>query len=160
MIYAQVKNCVIQNVIILNDENLVHLFEKGFDHCLRIDHLNPQPALGWFHDGKNFMKLIRQEPSGGIPNEVPHGDATTFKPFSFSDSSGNHEVSLEGNVLQIGCHQYDYVWTRYALWTILEKGEAQVGPLIKTQRGVSYGRYFDIALSDVMRLYSNLCNLK
>lgn len=160
MIYAQIKNCVVQNVIQLDDESIVHLFEVGFDHCVRVDHLTPQPGIGWFHDGQKFMKLIRQEPTGGIPNEVPHGDATTFEPFLFSEASDGFEVSVEGHILKIGCHQYDYVWTRYALWMILEKGHARVGPLIKTEKGMSYGRYFDITLSDIKRLYLNLCTLK
>ncbi len=160
MIYAQVLNCVVQNVIELEDDCLIHLFEKGFDHCVRVDHLSPQPAIGWFHDGEKFMKLICQEISGGLPASVPHGDQTSFQPFSFSDSSGNHEVSLDGPVLKIGCHRYDYVWTRYALFMLIEQGQSRIGPLIRTKAGVSYGRYFDIVLPDVMRLYTSLCTLK
>lgn len=54
MIYAQIKNNSIKNVIILEDESLISLFEVGFDSCVRIDNINPVPAINWSYDGINF----------------------------------------------------------------------------------------------------------
>jgi hypothetical protein len=160
MRYAQIKDCIIQNVIELDDDTQVSLFEDGFDYCIRVDQLDPQPSIGWFYDGDQFTDVIQQDVLGGIPSDVPHGDQTSFDPFHFSDSSGCYDVSLDDQTLNIGCHQYDYTWTRYALWMILENGQSQMGPLIKTQTGVSYGSFFNVVMSDIMNLYSALCTVK
>lgn len=54
VIYAQIKNNVILNSIVLNDPSLVGIFSNGFDSLVQIDQLNPQPSIGWSYDGKNF----------------------------------------------------------------------------------------------------------
>lgn len=54
MIYAQITDNVIQNTIVLDDSGLLSLFTQGFDMCMRIDNLDPQPGIGWSYDGRNF----------------------------------------------------------------------------------------------------------
>lgn len=50
MIYAQVKDSKIVNVIILDDESLKPLFLEGFDYLVEIS-LDPgDPAIGWSYD--------------------------------------------------------------------------------------------------------------
>jgi len=64
MIYAQIKNLVIKNTIILNDLTLSVLFSEGFDAFIRIDELNPQPGVRWTYDGTSFTPPIEPEIEG------------------------------------------------------------------------------------------------
>lgn len=54
MIYAQILNGIIQNIIVLDDPNISSLFSQGFDYFIRIDNLSPTPQIGWLYDGNNF----------------------------------------------------------------------------------------------------------
>ena len=56
MTYAQVKNGIVQNRIVVEEdsESNIKLFLEGYDHCVRIDNLNPQPDIGWSYDGALF----------------------------------------------------------------------------------------------------------
>lgn len=47
MVYAQIKNNIIQNTIVVDDETPMELFSQGFDHFLRIDDLDEVPGIGW-----------------------------------------------------------------------------------------------------------------
>lgn len=55
MQFAQIKDRKVINIIVLDDESLVPLFKEGFDHLVRIDHLEPVPHIGWHFDGYIFM---------------------------------------------------------------------------------------------------------
>lgn len=61
MIFAQIKNSLIQNTIELNNESLLHLFQNDpltndpYDIVLRIDEINPRPGIGYSYDGENFQ---------------------------------------------------------------------------------------------------------
>jgi len=60
MIYAQIKNGFIMNIIYLLDTDILSLFYTDpltndiFDYVIRIDNLDPQPCIGWTYDGENF----------------------------------------------------------------------------------------------------------
>lgn len=54
MIYAQIKNGIIENRIVLDDPKLEPLFLEGFDFLVRVDNLEPQPNIGWTYDGVKF----------------------------------------------------------------------------------------------------------
>jgi len=54
MTYAQIKDGVVNNTIVLDDETLASVFSKGFDYLVRIDLLSPCPGPGWLYDGANF----------------------------------------------------------------------------------------------------------
>jgi hypothetical protein len=56
MVYAQIKDGIIKNMIVLEDESIKHLFSEGFDHFVRVDELNPVPCIGWAYDGVFFTK--------------------------------------------------------------------------------------------------------
>jgi hypothetical protein len=83
-----------------------------------------------------------------------------FAPFRLSEASGSWEVFMKDGVLRIGCHHYDYKWTRYALWKILTQKADKVGALVKTPTGVSYSKLFNIMQTDVDNIYSALCTLE
>lgn len=61
MIFAQIKNGTVQNTIILENENLLSLFQinlitrEPYDAVLRIDNINPQPGIDWSYDGNAFI---------------------------------------------------------------------------------------------------------
>lgn len=54
MIYAQILNGIIENIIVLDDPSLSSLFSQGFDYFIRIDNLNPVPQIGWLYNGSSF----------------------------------------------------------------------------------------------------------
>lgn len=54
MVFAQIRDGTIQNVIVLNDPSLEHVFVGGFDALVRIDNLDPVPQIGWLYDGQSF----------------------------------------------------------------------------------------------------------
>jgi hypothetical protein len=54
MLYAQILNGVVQNVIILNDTSLISLFSQGFDYLIEVSQTPGSPGIGWLYDGTNF----------------------------------------------------------------------------------------------------------
>lgn len=58
MKYAQIKDGIIKNTIVLNDPTLEPLCSSGFDHLIRIDELKPMPGIGWTYDGTTFIKPL------------------------------------------------------------------------------------------------------
>lgn len=54
MIYAQIKNGIVQNTIVLDDLSLEPLFAQGFDYFLCIDDIQPSPGIDWNYDGQQF----------------------------------------------------------------------------------------------------------
>lgn len=54
MVYAQIKNGVVENTIVLDDLSIYGLFLTGYDHLIRIDEMVPQPGIGWLYDGNGF----------------------------------------------------------------------------------------------------------
>lgn len=56
MIHAQIKNNVIENTIVTDENTPLHLFAQGFDHLVRIDELEKMPGIGWHYDGANFCE--------------------------------------------------------------------------------------------------------
>lgn len=61
MIYAQIKDGVVSNIIVLNDEQYIPLFSQGFDELLRVDQLLPYPSPGWTYDGQDFFPPEQEE---------------------------------------------------------------------------------------------------
>lgn len=54
MIFAQVLNGTVQNVILLNDASLIPLFSKGYDSFIDVTNIPQYPSPGDSYDGKNF----------------------------------------------------------------------------------------------------------
>lgn len=50
MIYAQVLNNVIVNVIVLDDVSLIPVFTRGFDDLIEISVDPGSPSIGWIYD--------------------------------------------------------------------------------------------------------------
>lgn len=63
MIYAQIKDSIIENVIIIDDESLLSLFSEGYDDLVQIDDVNPRPGPGWSYDGEDFAPPVVEESS-------------------------------------------------------------------------------------------------
>jgi hypothetical protein len=49
MNYALIKDGVIKNIIVIDDPSVLELF-KDWDHCIRVDHLEVIPHIGWRYD--------------------------------------------------------------------------------------------------------------
>lgn len=58
MVYAQVRNNVVVNTIVLDDLTLLPLFSEGFDACIRIDGVSPMPSINWTYIGGVFAPPI------------------------------------------------------------------------------------------------------
>lgn len=58
MIFAQVKNNIIVNIIELEDESLAHLFKQDNDFVVRIDTLDPIPGIGWVFDNITWHRPV------------------------------------------------------------------------------------------------------
>lgn len=58
MVYAQILNNIVQNIIILNNPNLVSVFTQDYDYCIRIDNISDINGndinIGWVYDGTHF----------------------------------------------------------------------------------------------------------
>lgn len=52
MIFAQIKDGLIVNVIVLDDQSLLPLFSQDFDNIIPIDNKPGSPAIGWSYDPK------------------------------------------------------------------------------------------------------------
>jgi hypothetical protein len=50
MIYTQILNGIIVNIIELDDSTLVPIFAQGYDSCMQIDNLSTVPNIGWYYD--------------------------------------------------------------------------------------------------------------
>ncbi len=64
MIYAQIKNNMVYNCIVLNNEALVDRFLPGYDVVLRVDELEPRPQIGWLYNDGVFTEAP-------LPEEMP-----------------------------------------------------------------------------------------
>lgn len=58
MIYAQIKDGVIVNNIVVDENTPMELFSAEFDYFLRIDNLASNPGIGWTYDGENFIPPV------------------------------------------------------------------------------------------------------
>lgn len=54
MIYAIINNNIIENVIVA-DADFAAMIANQHQYVLRVDNLDPQPAIGWTYDGQNFI---------------------------------------------------------------------------------------------------------
>lgn len=70
MVYAQIKNSKVENIIIINDESLVSLFGEGFDEIVSVEDADPRPGPGWFYEDEEFAPPVEQE-SSEIPDVTP-----------------------------------------------------------------------------------------
>lgn len=67
MIFAQIKDQVVQNTLVLDDESLVPMFQTNlltgdaYDLVLRIDCTYPRPGIGWTFDGIIFIAPVVEE---------------------------------------------------------------------------------------------------
>ena len=57
MIWALIKNGKVENTIIA-DQNFIDQIAADWDLCVPVDELEPQPGIGWDHNGSNFVSPI------------------------------------------------------------------------------------------------------
>lgn len=56
MLYAQIKNGIIINIIKLDDSSVIDNFSTNFDYFIRIDQLYPRPSMGWSYSNSTFQR--------------------------------------------------------------------------------------------------------
>lgn len=57
MKYAQIKDGLVKNIIIVDDEVPLDTFKEGFDEIVKLDKPNLDPDIGFKYDGKDFVKV-------------------------------------------------------------------------------------------------------
>lgn len=55
IVYAQVKDGIVVNTIVLNDSRLIDLFSADCDEVVNITALDQRPSIGWAYDGAEFL---------------------------------------------------------------------------------------------------------
>lgn len=50
MIYAQIKDNIIINIIVLDDIELIPLFSKDYDHFIEVYAIPGNPGIGWVYN--------------------------------------------------------------------------------------------------------------
>lgn len=63
MLFAQINDNVIQNIIVLDNSSMSSIFSAGFQYFIQVDILNPQPDVGWTYDGTTFSPPMPIGPS-------------------------------------------------------------------------------------------------
>lgn len=58
MIYAQIKNNLVINCIVADEETPLDIFSAGYDYFIRIDTNPINPGIGWSYDGVNFSAPV------------------------------------------------------------------------------------------------------
>lgn len=61
MKYAQIKNGVVTNIIILEDQSLLPYFSENFDQVINISSFVPEPEIGWTYNNGNFAQASTVE---------------------------------------------------------------------------------------------------
>lgn len=61
MVYAQVKDGIVRNTIVLDDLTLIPLFSEGFDAFIRVDNIDQPPSINWTYDGNTFNPPIIED---------------------------------------------------------------------------------------------------
>lgn len=69
MRYALVKNGVVENIIVCNDENYLNLVSSQWDHMVPLNQ-DDEVKIGWLFDGDVFPSPF-VNPEISIPEEVP-----------------------------------------------------------------------------------------
>ena len=70
MIYALIKDGMVQNTIIA-DQDFIDSISSDWDHCVRVDEMDPQPGIDCMYDGSEFSwpvieaTLESEESAGG-----------------------------------------------------------------------------------------------
>lgn len=73
MVFAQIKDGIVQNTITINDISLLGLFQNDpngnpYDLILQVDNKTPQPGIGWTFDNVNWS-----------PPKLPSESKTTLE---------------------------------------------------------------------------------
>lgn len=125
-----------------------------------ITNLSPQPFEWCSYNGTNFSNVIAAPYISSIPVDIPVGSQTTFTPFTLSSASNNFPVSIDGSNVSIGCQTFDYVWLRYAAYTLINKQTSNLGFFsLNSDGSITHNNTFNIAAIDVNLIYTNLCTL-
>lgn len=67
MIYAQIKDGIIKNTIIVDGNSPMDKLSVGYDTLIRIDNLSPNPAIDWTYDGNTFSApVVPPEPIADV----------------------------------------------------------------------------------------------
>jgi hypothetical protein len=63
MIYAQIKDGIVKNRIVVEDVSLdISIFAVGYDLCIRVDEMSPEPQVDWLYDSQT-QTFTQPEPS-------------------------------------------------------------------------------------------------
>jgi len=60
MKYALIKSGVVENII-LADAEFISIIASSWDHCVRLDEIDPCPGMGWTYENGTFSAPVESE---------------------------------------------------------------------------------------------------
>lgn len=116
MVYAQIKDGIVVNCVILEDETLIDLFTEGFDYLININDLDPIPSIDWTYDsGNNTFSEPVPIPVFRISNSFESPENLDY------DILGLHKKrSIIGGELRTIEYYKNYDGTTYSDLSVLE----------------------------------------
>lgn len=123
MVYAQMFNNSISNIIELDDTNLIPTFTVGYETLIRIDNRSENPAIGWYYDKvtdvfyppmtttriENFVEETIVETNPTIPSyyvkstaNITTSSATPSVLLTITPAAGIYIVQFSGSANTVG----------------------------------------------------------
>lgn len=135
MVYAQIKNNIIVNTIILDDTSLTSVFAAGYDYFIQISTSPGSPAIGWSYNSTNNTFSAPSRPS------------PTFNDNTFSLSPAKIGISYIDNVNNYVNNPSlinNYAASNLPNWLVLDPDN---GYLLGTPSILNVGTYNNIILT-------------
>lgn len=128
MIYAQLTNGVIANIIELDDPTLLPLFAEGYDGIpVQIDNLAPIPSIGWiyapynhFNDPNTTQVIITNNTQIVITDDVEQGNYIILQYSKFNTILGINAAGQTSAFLTYNANLFTYLSFGYLLDAIAE----------------------------------------
>lgn len=64
MLYAQIKDSQVVNIVVADNEEILPLLKEGFDFLIRVDEMSPAIKIGGLYDGNSFSEPPPDEEPG------------------------------------------------------------------------------------------------
>lgn len=126
--------------------------------------MDPQPGLGYSYSNSLFSpgdNVI----TGTVDSTQVYlqtGSASTFAPFTITGNSArtySYDVSIDGDILTIGCQEFGGLWARYCLYQILTLAQTQFQTMFVTpDNDIQWGSFI-ITNADCVSLLNALSTI-
>ena len=106
MLFAQISNGVIMNVIELDDPTLIPIFLEGYDSCVQIDILPTLPQIGWnYNTALGSFNPVKV--AGGNDSDIQYNNSGTIE--------GTDNFTFDGNNVTVSAgvvNAQEFIYSR------------------------------------------------